>query len=97
MLDGPQTAELAYWVRPDERRRGVAGRGVAAVTEWAHQNAGLTRIWLEINPDNTASLRVAERAGYHLEQRLPQHCRSWISEDPQQDTWHDCLIWVHTP
>jgi RimJ/RimL family protein N-acetyltransferase len=97
MLDGPQSAELAYWVRPDERRRGIAGRSVAAVTGWAHQNAGLTRIWLEINPDNTASLRVAERAGYHLEQRMPQHCRSWIDEDPQHDTWHDCLIWVHTP
>ncbi len=97
MLDGPQTAELAYWVRPDERRRGIARRSVRAVTEWAHQNAGLTRIWLEIDPDNTASLRLAERAGYHLDQHLPQYCRSWSHEDPQHDTWHDCLIWVHTP
>lgn len=97
MLDGPQSAELAYWVRPDERRRGIAGRSVRAVTEWAYRSVGLSRIWLEINPDNTASRRLAERAGYRLEQRLPQHCRSWSSEDPRHDTWHDCLIWVHRP
>lgn len=95
MPDGPRTAELAYWVRPDQRRRGIALRGVRAITQWAHQHAGLTRVWLEINPDNTPSLRLAERAGYRFDERLPRHCRSWISEDPQHDTWHDCLIWVH--
>jgi hypothetical protein len=35
-------------------------------------------------------------AGYRLEQRLPRHCRVWTSDDPDRDTWHDCLIWVHT-
>jgi RimJ/RimL family protein N-acetyltransferase len=96
MPDGPHSAELAYWVRPEHRRRGIALRTVQALTTWAHTGAGLTRLWLEIDPDNTPSLRLAQRAGYRLERRLPNHCRAWISDDPERDTWHDCLIWAHT-
>jgi RimJ/RimL family protein N-acetyltransferase len=96
MLDGPHSAELAYWVRPEHRRRGIALRAIQALTDWSHTTADLTRVWLEINPDNAPSLALAERAGYILEQRLPRHCRSWTSDDPDRDTWHDCLIWTHT-
>src|SRR4029453_1297177 len=96
MPSGPHSAELAYWVRPEQRRRGIALRTILTLTTWAHTTAGLTRLWLEINPDNTPSLRLAQRAGYRLEQRLPHHCRAWVSDDPEHDTWHDCLIWVHT-
>jgi RimJ/RimL family protein N-acetyltransferase len=94
MPDGPDSAELAYWVRPEARGQGIAPKAVQRITEQAHQD-GLTRLWLEINPTNTPSLKVAERAGYTFEQRLPQHCRNWTQEDPTQDTWHDCLIWTH--
>jgi RimJ/RimL family protein N-acetyltransferase len=97
MPSAPRVAELAYWVRPEQRRRGIALRTIGVVTDWAHQHANLTRVWLEINPANTPSLRLAERAGYRFEERLPGHCRSWASDDPEQDTWHDCLIWTHTP
>ncbi|MGI5215184.1 GNAT family N-acetyltransferase [Plantactinospora sp. CA-290183] len=95
MPDGAEAAELAYWVRPDQRRRGFGLRGVQAVTRWAHRDAGLHRVWLEINPANAASLRLAERAGYRFDERLPRHCRSWLADDPERDVWHDCLIWVH--
>jgi hypothetical protein len=30
ILDGPHSAELAYWVRPEQRRRGIALRSVQA-------------------------------------------------------------------
>jgi RimJ/RimL family protein N-acetyltransferase len=96
MPDGPHSAELAYWVRPERRRRGIALRSIQALTTWAHEHAGLARVWLEIDPDNTPSLKLAERAGYRREQRLPRHCRAWTSDDPDHDTWHDCLIWTHT-
>jgi RimJ/RimL family protein N-acetyltransferase len=96
MLDGPHSAELAYWVRPEHRRRGIALRSVQALTAWAHERAGISRIWLEIDPGKAPSLRLAQRAGYRLEQRLSRHCRAWTSDDPDRDTWHDCLIWVHT-
>src|SRR5690606_3326586 len=32
MPDGPSSAELAYWVRPEDRGRGIASRSVAALT-----------------------------------------------------------------
>ena len=96
MLDSPHSAELAYWVRPEQRRRGIGVRSVAALTAWGHRGGGLARLWLEIDPGNTASLALAGRAGYQLEQRLPRHCRAWLAEDPGRDQWHDCLIFVHT-
>ena len=92
MPEGALTAELAYWVRRDERRQGIGLRGVLAVTRWAHDSAGLRRVWLEIHPGNAASLRLAERAGFRFEERAASHCRSWITDDPAQDDWHDCLI-----
>ena len=97
MLDGPHSAELAYWVRPEERRQGIGVRAVQALTAWAHRDGGLARLWLEIDPANTASLELARRAGYQLEQRLPRHCRAWLEDDPDRDQWHDCLIFAHTP
>ena len=96
MLDRPQSAELAYWVRPEERRHGIGLRSVRALTAWAHQGGGLGRLWLEIEPGNTASLALARRAGYQLEQRLARHCRSWLTDDPDRDQWHDCLVFTHT-
>jgi RimJ/RimL family protein N-acetyltransferase len=95
MPDSPGSAELAYWVRPEERGRGIASRAVRASTLWAHDSLGIPRIWLEIRPGNEPSLRVAQRAGYRFEQRLPRHCRDWPAEDAQHDPWHDCLIWAH--
>jgi RimJ/RimL family protein N-acetyltransferase len=96
MIDGPHSAELAYWVRPESRRQGLALRGIGALTRWTHDELGVERIWLEVNPVNTASLRLADRAGYRYEQRLPRHCRAWTALDPEHDTWHDCMIWAHT-
>jgi RimJ/RimL family protein N-acetyltransferase len=96
MLDSPHSAELAYWVRPEQRRRGIGVQSVGAVTAWAHRGGGLARLWLEIDPGNTGSLELARRAGYQLEQRLPRHCRAWLAEDPDRDQWHDCLIFAHT-
>lgn len=97
MLDGsPHSAELAYWVRPENRRQGLALRGIRALTPAAHRDLRLSRIWLEIDPANAASLGLAERAGYTYEGRLPRHCRAWNSEDPRLDDWHDCLIWADT-
>ena len=93
--DRPGSIELAYWVRPEHRGRGLASLAVAAATDWAHGSLAIPRIWLEINPDNEPSLRLARRAGYHFEQRLSGHCRDWSHEDAGRDSRHDCLVWVH--
>ena len=95
MPEHPGSIELAYWIRPERRGRGIASRAVRAMTLWAHPNLAAPRIWLEIRSGNQPSLRVAQRSGYHFEQRLPQHCRDWSCEDAGQDSRHDCLIWAH--
>ena len=95
MPDRPGSAELAYWVRPEQRGRGIASRAVRATTLWAHRDLAVPRIWLEIEPGNEPSLRLARHAGYRFEQRLHRHCRDWSCEDAEHDSWHDCLIWTH--
>lgn len=57
-------AEVGYWVTPGARRRGVARRAAAAVTEWALREVGFARVELLAAVENTGSRRVAERIGF---------------------------------
>lgn len=60
-------AEVGYWVAPWARRRGVATRAAAAVTEWALSGVGFARVELLAAVENTGSRRVAERIGFTQE------------------------------
>jgi RimJ/RimL family protein N-acetyltransferase len=62
-LDARQ-GELGYMVAPAARGRGVSVRAVDLLTRWAFDDLGLERLELRIDVANTASERVAERAGY---------------------------------
>jgi len=67
-LDLPASeAELGYLVDRRERGRGIATRSLVLLTGWALDDVGLDRVELMIQPENTASAVVAERAGYTLE------------------------------
>jgi len=66
------------------------------VTDWGAHRAGITRLWLEIDPTNEASLPVTAQCGYRLERRLPAHCRSPAPDEAGNAQWHDSLIWSHT-
>jgi RimJ/RimL family protein N-acetyltransferase len=67
-LDEPGAeGEIGYIVGPESRGRGVAGRAVTLLTRWGFDELGLERIELRIDTKNTASARVAERAGYRLD------------------------------
>ncbi len=59
--------EIGYVVSPSERGRGAATRAVSLLTAWGLGELGLQRIELRIDPANTPSARVAERAGYRLD------------------------------
>jgi RimJ/RimL family protein N-acetyltransferase len=56
--------EIGYVVSPGARGRGVAGRALRLVTDWALGDLGLQRVELRIDPENPASIRVAERCGF---------------------------------
>jgi len=62
-LDAGQ-GEIGYVVAPEARGRGVASRALRLITGWAIDELGLERVELHIDPENTASIRVAERCAY---------------------------------
>ncbi|MDQ6640912.1 MAG: GNAT family N-acetyltransferase [Actinomycetota bacterium] len=76
-------AELGYAVSPWARGRGVATDALDALTTWAF-GEGLYRVSLLIAVSNTASSRVAEKAGYTLEGVLrSMHQKNGRREDMQ--------------
>jgi RimJ/RimL family protein N-acetyltransferase len=60
------TADVTYWTVPTARGKGVAPRAVNAMASWAFE-AGFHRLDLEHATGNTASCRVAEKAGFAVE------------------------------
>ena len=66
----PGVAGVGYWVVPDERRRGFAGRAVSLAASWALGPGGFARVEAWVDPANTASRRTLERCGFELEGRL---------------------------
>lgn len=74
--------EVAYWVLPAARGRGVAVRSLDAVSQWMFADVGLHRLELAHSTANPASCRVALRTGYALEGTKRQ-------EGLHADGWHD--------
>ena len=64
---------IGYLVFPEERNRGIAGRAVSLVTRFAFDHLGAERLEIQAEPENSPSLRVAERAGYTRERVLRAH------------------------
>ncbi|MFG3039699.1 GNAT family N-acetyltransferase [Streptomyces sp. NPDC048330] len=63
----PGLASVGYWVVASARGRGAALSALRAVAGWALRDLGLTRLELQVEPWNTASVRTAERAGFRRE------------------------------
>ena len=59
--------EIAYVIAGNARGRGIATEAVRLLTDWAFASLAIARIQLRINPDNSASIRVAEKTGYQRE------------------------------
>jgi RimJ/RimL family protein N-acetyltransferase len=59
-------AEIGYWIRRDARGRGLMTRAVVLVSEYAFEQ-GAERVFLRADPENVASCRVAEKAGFTRE------------------------------
>ncbi len=56
-------ANLGYWVRSAATGHGVATRAVRLLAQWAMVSTDLVRLEIVIATGNTASIRVAEKAG----------------------------------
>jgi RimJ/RimL family protein N-acetyltransferase len=66
-------ATVRYWLAPTARGRGLATCAVRLLAGWAFHELALARLWLQIESDNVASQRVAERCGFVREGRLRSH------------------------
>jgi len=60
-------AAVGYWLRPQARGRGAATVAVQLIARWAFKELGVQRLELTTAPENVASQRVAERAGFTRE------------------------------
>jgi RimJ/RimL family protein N-acetyltransferase len=68
-------AEIGYWMAPEARRRGIGARATRMLAEWALTSLGLERLELLAHPENEASQRLAERAGFTREGTLRRYRR----------------------
>jgi RimJ/RimL family protein N-acetyltransferase len=57
-------AEVGYLVRESARGRGIASAALRAMTRWALEEGGFRACEALIKPENAASVRTAEAAGY---------------------------------
>lgn len=58
---------LGYWVRTSRRGEGIAVRATRLAARYAFEKVGLIRVEVVMAVGNTASRRVAEKAGAHYE------------------------------
>jgi RimJ/RimL family protein N-acetyltransferase len=62
--------EVGYWTAAPARGRGLTTRALRLLSRWALHEAGAERVQLRADVLNTASLRVAEKAGFTREGTL---------------------------
>lgn len=62
-----RTGHVGYWVAPQARGRGVAPDALVTLSRWAFESLSLGRMELLTHPENVASQRVAEKAGFQRE------------------------------
>nr|WP_131102742.1 GNAT family N-acetyltransferase [Streptomonospora litoralis] len=61
------STEVGYWLAPWARGRGLATEAVVAISRWALCDQEFQRVELKAAVGNTASRRVAEKAGFTYE------------------------------
>jgi RimJ/RimL family protein N-acetyltransferase len=71
MLDG--MLECGWALAPHAHGRGYATEALLAIMSWAQANLDAPRLACIIAPDNLASIRVAEKAGFRQWQSATYH------------------------
>ena len=59
-----ENTQVGYWVKREARGRGVATAALRLVARYALEELGAGRVQLWTEPENVASQRVAEKAGF---------------------------------
>ncbi|HNN94050.1 MAG TPA: GNAT family N-acetyltransferase [Pseudomonadota bacterium] len=68
--------EVGYWVRKSFAGQGYVTEAVRGIVGYAVRELGAKRVQLHIDVRNDRSRRVAERAGFEFEARMPRMLRA---------------------
>jgi RimJ/RimL family protein N-acetyltransferase len=75
-FDWPERkAEIGYWVARETRGQSIATRATRLLSLWALDSLEMERVELLAQPENVASQRVAEKAGFSREGLLRRYRR----------------------
>jgi len=66
-------AHIGYWIDKNYANRGYMSEAVNMVTDFAFNELELHRIEINIRPENSPSIRVAEKCGYLYEGLRPRY------------------------
>jgi len=80
-------AHVGYWIDKSHGNKGIMTKAVIEVTRFAFETLRLHRIEIALRPENGASKRVAEKAGYLFEGLRPRFLH--IDGD-----WRDHIVFV---
>lgn len=58
---GRESVEIGYLLFEEARGRGFATEAAGALMTWALEQPGIERVTMQVEPENAASLRVAEK------------------------------------
>jgi ribosomal-protein-alanine N-acetyltransferase len=72
ILGALRGGHIGYWIDKNYAGRGFTTEAVNLLTDFAFDALGLHRIEINIRPENGASIRVAEKAGYTFEGDRPE-------------------------
>ena len=80
-------AHIGYWVDRNYANRGFTTQAVKLVTAFGFSQLGLHRMEINVRPENAASCRVAEKAGFVIE----GHRKAFLHID---GAWRDHICFV---
>ena len=66
-------AHIGYWIDRNFANRGYTTQAVELLTQYGFNELRLHRIEINLRPENAASRRVAEKAGYVFEGERPRY------------------------
>lgn len=78
---------IGYWISEEFANRGLTTRAVRELTRYAMEELRLHRIEIALRPENAASKRVAEKAGYIFEGLRPRFLHI-------DGSWRDHIVFV---
>ncbi|MHC2998369.1 GNAT family N-acetyltransferase [Microbacterium sp. HJ5] len=84
-----RTAEIGWIIAPHAQGRGYATEAARVLLDLAFGELGLHRVYAELDPRNTASVRICERLGMRHEAHHLEHM--WLKGE-WTDTGHYAIL-----